>query len=189
LTIQGLGAGQLTVSGDSLSRVFDVQAGATVSLSGLTITGGYVAGTYNLGGLGGGIYNAGTLTVSGCTLTGNHADYEGGAIWTCGVMTVTDCILTGNTAGVAAGAGGAAAYGGAIFNTDLSGAGFLTVTSCKITGNTAASFGGGIYNENHAHLTLKQSVVTGNVEADLALSVSGYAKLANDEVGTVLRIG
>src|SRR5262249_20411112 len=37
LTIQGLGAGQLAVSGDSLSRVFDVQAGATVSLSGLTI--------------------------------------------------------------------------------------------------------------------------------------------------------
>src|SRR5262249_56655790 len=67
LTIQGPGAGQLTVSGNQAPLIFDVQAGATVTITGLTITGGI-----------GGIYNAGTLTVSGCTVSDNHDLYGGG---------------------------------------------------------------------------------------------------------------
>jgi parallel beta-helix repeat protein len=210
LTIQGLGAGQLTVSGDSLSRVFEVQAGATVSLSGLTITNGsdsdgggiFNAGTLTLTGCtisgntassnGGGIYNhAGTLTLSGCTISGNTAGLsilggEGGGIWSNGWMTLTDCALTGNSVGIVTGIGGQG-YGGAIFNTGT-GAGFLTITSCTITGNTSTSFGGGIFNDAFAHLTLKHSTVTGNSEADLALSVYGYASLHTSHVGLVQHI-
>src|SRR5215470_11221061 len=40
LTINGPGADKLTVSGGNASRVFPVEAGETVSLSGLTIIGG-----------------------------------------------------------------------------------------------------------------------------------------------------
>src|SRR5262249_31702316 len=40
LTIQGPGAGQLTISGGNHSRVFDVNAPAPVVLSGLTVSGG-----------------------------------------------------------------------------------------------------------------------------------------------------
>src|SRR6516162_4509856 len=40
LTIQGPGAGQLTISGGKNSRVFDVNASAPVVLSGLTVSGG-----------------------------------------------------------------------------------------------------------------------------------------------------
>src|SRR5215470_13010074 len=40
LAINGPGAAKLTVSGSNLSRVFQVEAGETVSLSGLTIAGG-----------------------------------------------------------------------------------------------------------------------------------------------------
>src|SRR5262249_50005547 len=61
LTTAGPGAGSLTVSGSPISRVFEVAQPAKVTLSGLTISDG-VASNW-----GGGIFNRGTLTVSGCT--------------------------------------------------------------------------------------------------------------------------
>src|SRR5262249_2540233 len=68
LKVNGPGADQLTVSGSNLSRVFQVEAGETVSISGLTIAGG------NAGdGSGGGIDNFGALTVSDCVFSGNSA--------------------------------------------------------------------------------------------------------------------
>ena len=54
-TITGPAAG-VTVSGGGLSRVFQVDAGVTASISGLTITGGTTAGN------GGGLYNNGGTT-------------------------------------------------------------------------------------------------------------------------------
>src|SRR5262245_27302083 len=62
LAITGPGAAKLTVSGSNLSRVFQVEAGETVSISGLTIAGGN-AGT-DFSSNGGGIDNFGALTVS-----------------------------------------------------------------------------------------------------------------------------
>src|SRR5262245_64772589 len=66
--INGPGADKLTVSGGNLSRVFTVEAGETVSISGLTIAGGN-AGDGN----GGGIDNFGALTVSNVAFSGNAA--------------------------------------------------------------------------------------------------------------------
>jgi hypothetical protein len=71
VTIQGPGAGQLTVSGNNQSRVFEVNAPyQPVVLSGLTISNGN-GGT---AGKAGGILNdfLSTLTVSGCTISNNH---------------------------------------------------------------------------------------------------------------------
>src|SRR5581483_4569937 len=64
--VLGPGADRLTVSGDHHGRVFQVDAGATVLLAGLTIANGDAKADD-----GGGILNRGTLTVSGCALTGN----------------------------------------------------------------------------------------------------------------------
>src|SRR5262249_4251551 len=66
--INGPGADKLTVSGGNLSRVFTVEAGETVSISGLTIAGGN-AGDGN----GGGIDNFGALTVRDSVFSGNSA--------------------------------------------------------------------------------------------------------------------
>src|SRR5262249_11820453 len=66
LKINGPGADRLAVSGGNASRVFEVEAGETVSISGLTIAGGN-AGAGN----GGGIDNFGALTVSDSVFSGN----------------------------------------------------------------------------------------------------------------------
>ena len=62
--IVGPGQNSLSVSGNGNSRVFEIASGVSASLSGMTITGGRADN-------GGGIYNAGTLTVADCTISGN----------------------------------------------------------------------------------------------------------------------
>ncbi len=63
LSIAGPSANNLTVSGSSASRVFDIGAGATVTIADLTIANGAT-----VGGLGGG----GVLNEAGATLTLMH---------------------------------------------------------------------------------------------------------------------
>jgi hypothetical protein len=48
LTITGPGAGSLTIDGDSTSRVFSIDSGDTLTISGLTITGGNGVGSGQL---------------------------------------------------------------------------------------------------------------------------------------------
>jgi hypothetical protein len=153
LTISGPGASVIMVSGNHASRVFDIAATFTMSLSGLTIADGSVSGQAFGGGIsnsgtltvtncalngntsatleGGGIYNAGTLTVSGSTFSGNFG--AGGGIFNGGQLTVTDSVLSGNSTGTFS-------LGGGIYN-----AGTLPVSGSTLSGNSAGS-GGGIFN-------------------------------------------
>src|SRR5579875_644849 len=66
ITITGLGANELTVSGSGSSRVFDVSSGVTASISGLTIANG-------MADQGGGVSNSGTLSLSHVALLNNEA--------------------------------------------------------------------------------------------------------------------
>jgi hypothetical protein len=66
VTIVGPGQGVITVSGSSTFRVFNISSGLSVTLSGLTIGGGAVTNDD-----GGGIWNAGSLVVNGCTINSN----------------------------------------------------------------------------------------------------------------------
>jgi hypothetical protein len=142
-------AAALTVSGGGLSRVFQVDAPVTASISGLTITGGMT------GGDGGGLYNLGTATLTNCTVTGNSAG-AGGGIFNNSTLAVSNSTLSGNSATGSGGgldnASGATAtvtgsnvkknsagVGGGIANQ-----GTLTVDSSTISKNTATSAGGGI---------------------------------------------
>src|SRR5262249_60219394 len=83
------------VSGNHASRVFNIAATFTVDISGLTIADGSVGIAF-----GGGILNAGTLTVTDSTLSGNSVGVggQGGGIFNEGTLTVTSPTLTGNTA-------------------------------------------------------------------------------------------
>jgi predicted outer membrane repeat protein len=176
LTIAGPGPGNLTISGNFASRVFEVAQkqtnGTKVTLSGLTINDGVAHD--HLGG--GAIENWGVLTVSNCTLTGNSAPgASGGAIFNGGfsTMTVSGCTLSGNSASRGGAidtknaatvigctiSGNTAAMGGGISN----GVSTLTVDHCTVSGNVATSAGGGIYTDVYGTVTVKNySSITGN---------------------------
>jgi len=124
LNIIGPGPSRLELNGNFNSRVFSVFNGVNFNISGLTIRNGRAPdGGPGGGGFdGGGIYNAGTLTLSNCVVTSNWAG-DGGD----GVSDADD----GDT-------GGAGGDGGGIYN-----AGTLTLLSCDVTHNHAGSGGTG----------------------------------------------
>jgi hypothetical protein len=78
------GSGAIVIDGNQNDRVFVVNAGVNAALTGLTIQNGSAGGILP----GGGIQNAGTLTVTGDTLKGNAAG-AGGAISNTGTLTIT----------------------------------------------------------------------------------------------------
>lgn len=164
LTVAGTGAGNTIVDGSlggSVFRVGWLQPNIDVSLLGMTIQGG--TGTEYTGGFiaGGGIWNAGRLTVRDSIISGNTAiQGGGGGIYngraSTAKTTVIDSIISGNTA----------RYGGGIENDDW---GTVTVSGSTISGNTAKDFtpntnggsGGGIFN-NAGTITVSDSTISGN---------------------------
>ncbi len=182
-TVQGPGAGLLTVSGNNAFRVYQIDAGQTVTLSGMTITGGNGIGTTGSG-KGGGIYNSGTLNVADCRVTGNTTPTsEGGGIDNAGTqLTLTNCQIDNNTASFSG--GGIIARSGTVkiakctvSNNSVTGATggagggiesdcpTLIITNSTFSGNHAdnsgANSGGGIY-VGAGRATIISSTITGN---------------------------
>jgi hypothetical protein len=105
------------------------------------------------------LYNGGTLTVTGSTLSGNSAvgsDAFGGGVYNNRTLTVTGSTLAANSAT----SPGWVSAGGGIFNPYWS---TLTVTGSTLSGNTVAAGqydGGGI--DNDGTLTVSNSTLSGN---------------------------
>ncbi len=171
LDIEGLGAKNLAISGGSQSaRVFEIAAvdalGQRVqaTLAGMTIENGYayVGGVAwngsNYYGQGGGILNFGTLTVSGCTVTGNSATFGGGGIANelGGTMTISGCTVSHNDSTYDNGIGG---YGGGGIYND----GTMTLSGSSVIQNT----GYGVWNDSNGVLTILNSSVKSNKPGDL----------------------
>ena len=142
LAIDGPGATSLTINGNNSFRVFLIESGATVTISGLTIRNGHAAS-----GEGGGILNEGTLAVTNSVVSGNSAEGPGigGGILNRGALTITNSTVSGNSA----------SGGGGIENR-----GTLTITNSTVSGNSASG-GGGI--GNGGTLTIINSTVSLNV--------------------------
>ena len=150
LSIEGPGEGLITFDATGQNRVFSINPNVSVALSGITVTGGSAKGS------GGGIYNYGTLTVTGSIISGNSAegdDSKGGGIYNNGgTLTVTDSTISGNSV-----IGKYNINGGGIYNNN----GTLTITNSTIFGNSAGGGGGGgIYNDGT--LTVTSSTILGN---------------------------
>jgi CSLREA domain-containing protein len=152
LVIEGPGASSLSVSGgysedpeSRYGRVFRIEAGATATMSGLTITGGYSWPS------GGGIYNAGTLSLTDCAVNGNQAIDGGGIFNDHGHLTLTNTTVSGN---VPTGEGPS---GGGIFNN----AGNVTLDGSTVSGNSSEN-GGGIASLNGTIL-ITRSTISGNI--------------------------
>jgi hypothetical protein len=149
-------SGGLTISGNNASRVFHVDPNATASLSSLTISGGFTDSN------GGGLFNAGTTTLTNCTVSGNTAvdpagTGQGGGIFNSGVLSLTNSTIANNGAGRYVPLGYFAyGLGGGLFNS-----GQVTVTGSTITGNFASFFGAGIENSGGT-AALADTIVAGN---------------------------
>jgi hypothetical protein len=116
VTITGAGARQTTISGTGQSRVFDITSG-TVSISGVTVTGGDGVGTPGgTAGPGGGILVAGggTLTLADSTVTGNQTmgAGAGSGIQAGGSLTVLRSTISFNSGPGSTRAGGIGFAGG-----------------------------------------------------------------------------
>src|SRR5262249_39886512 len=138
--IQNLGTlsiSNCTVSGNSefsaaLGGGITNAIAAVLMVSGCTISN-------NPGEFGGGIFNEGTLTVTGSTLSGNSATAEGGGIWNTGLATVSGTTISGNSAP----SGGGIMTFGVVANTGV--VARMTVSDSTLISNSA-TYGGGIYN-------------------------------------------
>lgn len=177
LALIGPGPNTLAISGNNSSRVFNIAGGAAVNLSGLTVSGGrapdgapgsnpYTPGS--AGSDGGGIYNAGTLALSNCVITGcgsgrggggyidqfggattaGGAGGNGGGLYNAGTLTMTACMLISNTCGSGGNAGllqGGSSWGAAGGNggngAGIYDLGTLTATGCAFGFNSAGPGG------------------------------------------------
>ena len=130
LTIDASGSDPTPGVADGLgSSIFEIGDGTDelleVSISGLTLTGGDSL-------YGGAIVSTENLTITGSTITGNHAAQLGGGVAVLyGSIEITDCIISHNTTD---GTGGGIAASSAE----------VVVEGCAIDGNVAA-VGGGIH--------------------------------------------
>jgi hypothetical protein len=196
LTIQDPGSSPLAIRGGG-ARVFQVDAGANVTINGLTIEGGGGAAYFFTGpgsndpakydGLGGGILNLGTMTLSGCNVIGNSTGsslgtgaggFEGGGIGSLGTMTINNCNVTNNHDGSVSWS--SPSYGGGVYNN-----GTMTLSGCNLTGNSlytlGDSYGGGVY--NNGTMTLSGCNVTGNSAGLSGANFSKGGGIYNDTQG------
>ena len=167
LTLLGAGIEKTILTGAGKGKgkgkrtVLAVGPDATVTLQGLTITGG--RGSRKHGGSGGGITNEGDLTLTDCLVTGNRAGF-GGGIFNAGPLRLVTSRVEGNRG----------TEGGGIFNDGPGsfdgefpeGAGTVTLVDSAVTNNTANTDGGGIKLANGTLLLEGTSSVAGNTAGD-----------------------
>ena len=174
LTLAGPGPGGLTLDGAGLSRVLNTLVGTTVTLRGLTVTGGDTTGIRFGDTSGAGILNHGTMTLVGVVLTGNTgpANRTNAALSSeaaNGGLQVQDCVVRDNTGeGIRVQEGPATLVhstvsgntgGGLVVG---SGSTPVLVLGSTFTGNGGV-IGGGVNNgSGFAPITLVNSTVSGN---------------------------
>lgn len=184
ITLLGTGASNLTVSGNNASGVFEISGTLTdASIDGLKVAnandpfGGILLNNntslnltesivFNNKGTVGGIFNKGTLSLTGSTVSNNRGSSLGGGIFNKGNLSLTNSIVSGNESSTSY----SSAYGGGIFNI-----GTVTLTGSTVSGNGAdasglnrygpdpyPSYGGGIFNSDSGSVSLTNSTISGN---------------------------
>lgn len=156
----GQGANLLTISGNNVSRVFEVANGATAFLSDVAIANGAT----NSGG--GGIFNNGTLTLSYSQVTNNSAAFGGGLFNNEGIVVVENSTLNGNLASVS---------GGAISNF----AGTLDLRNSTVSGNSSTLLVGGIETLGTQPVTIRNSTITLNQGGGLDIQGGSSVQVGN----------
>lgn len=126
LTIEGPGAGQLTLDAQLGSRILTVDAGVAFTLQGLTLAGG--APTAGNGGALLALPGS-NVTLRDCRITGSEAPNGGGIYVDQATLRVERCLIDANTA---------AAQGGGL----LSSGSAAELVNTTVSGNSAVAGGG-----------------------------------------------
>jgi predicted outer membrane repeat protein len=152
--------GPATITRSSLLgfRIAEVSTtGALTLTTGVALTNGFVVGD------GGAILNHGAVTLTGSSLSGNTATFNGGGLanadtpsGTAPAATFTNSPVSNNTALLGGGGGIYNGQRGTLTTTGVSGSPMF------IKGNTATLRGGGIAAVNSTATTLTQTAVTTN---------------------------
>jgi len=163
ITLDGNGAGNTIIQASTCNpvtlpggcipatyRVLEVTGAGTLTLDGLTVQHGRCPGSgASSCSAGGGIYNAGTLTVGNVTFSGNSAyDYGGGMFNYSGSPTLSNVTFSGNSA-----------YGSGGGMSNYSGS--PTLSNVTFSGNSAYFGGGGMSNYSGSP-TLSNVTFSGN---------------------------
>ena len=160
LTIKGkTGAENDILDANTMSRIFKVASGKTLTLENLTLKGGKADGAEDADKCGGAIYakDASEIKIENCIITGNEAETNGGGIYVESTYTkITNCTFTKNTA----------RDGGGIYITKTGSHTYvLEIIDGTIGGtgqaNEATRNGGGIYVGQSCILNLKDSTDSG----------------------------
>lgn len=176
LTIKGLGADKLTISGNSASRVFKIADGqnsdSKVAIDGLTIADGFVDGS-NGDRYGAGISNEESLKLTNAVIRDNRAAFGSGGIDNRGNLYIDNSTINNNFAEFG---------GGGIGSGDIEGRGvILTLINTTISGNRTNGEGGGISNGATSRLIVNSSTIYQNTAA-LGGGVSGNAMTINNTI-------
>ncbi len=167
----------VTISGGGKVQVFYVNPNVTLSVSNLTIAGGFSsngAGLFN---------NGGTVNLNGVTFRRNYAPWGGAVYNAAGHMNLQSCCFTNNRAWAINVS--QATFGGAIYNADS-----MYLDLCQFGGNSAGGAdgtfvmgigsvapadgsGGAIYNSGQ--LTIDRTTLIANV----AFGGGGYTGTAD----------
>jgi hypothetical protein len=188
LMVTGLGAKNLTISGDDADRVFDAGTGASLTLNDITLTHGD-----NGGGDGGAVYgNDADVALSRVVITDSYASSDGGAVAVDnGSLTMADSTISGNASGDQAGGvfvanyaapnqsaaitgstitGNESPYGAGVYVASYLGAGYGPILTqlddLTVSGNTAGDFAGGVYLSGiGVGSRIRNSIISGNAAA------------------------
>jgi CSLREA domain-containing protein len=224
LTLSGAGASRTTISAGRIDRVLDVAADATVSIEGVTITDGLApagapspdvhaflgvnatAAPGDPGQPGGGILNAGALTVSHSVVTGNATGAggaggsafggngnpgrvgsggdggpggSGGGLFSSGALTLRDTTVSGNLTGNGGDGGGGFGGSGSDAVANASGA-----PGGNGFGGDSGTGGGGGGVGATGPLTIARSTVVDNVTGSGGEAGSANGGNAGDGSGT-----
>lgn len=175
VVIQGPGPKKLIIdgAGDSgrVGRIFQVNAGVSAEIRGLTLTGGNAlvvqgdSGPIAGSGIGGAVVNFGSLILKNVVVTANKANLAGGGIDNEGLLSVSGATISSNRSD---------SQGGGIFNN-----GQLTLAQSFVSENSSFSRGAGI--SSSGSMSVAGSTFTDNVVD----TVAGGGAIANDGTASI----
>lgn len=194
VTLTGPGPASLTVTRSTAGgtpdfRIFKIGVGKTVSISGMTISGGRAPVADSDGG-GIMVQQLADVTLTSVQVTGNASANAslsragfGGGIWNDGVLKLINCTISNNVTGKG-GFGGPSngGDGGGIYNAAH---GTLTILSSTLTGNDTGvgvfngslndrnGNGAGINNSSGGSASIINSTITNNVTGTASGSIRG----------------